>query len=85
MMGQLSLEHVTPGPVFEKVGVDYAVLFLVNNGKVQMPTLVKVYMCVFVSLTVKAVHLEAVSDLKSEAIIAALRHLIACREHPSLI
>ena len=85
MMGQLSLVHVTPGPVFEKVGVDYAVLFLVNNGKVQMLTLVKAYMCVFISLTMKAVHLEAVSDLTSEAFIAALRHLIAHRGHLFLI
>ena len=42
-------------------------------------------MCVFVSLTVKAVHLEAVSDLTSEASIAALRCFIACRGHPSFI
>ena len=42
-------------------------------------------MCVFVSLTVKAVHLEAVSDLTSKAFIAALRCFIACRGHPSFI
>ena len=85
MMGQLPLERVTPGPVFEKVGVDYAGTFLVKYGMVRKPTLVKAYMCVFVSLSVKAVHLEAVSDLTSEAFIAALRHFIAHWGHPSLI
>ena len=72
MMGQLPLERVTPGPVFEKVGVDYAGPFLVKYGMVCKPTLFKAYICIFVSLTVKAVHLEAVSDLTSEAFIAAL-------------
>ena len=85
MMGQLPLERVTPGPVFEKVGVDYAGPFLVKYGMVRKPTLVKAYMCVFVSLTVKAVHLEAVSDLTSKAFIAALRRTIGRRGQPFLI
>ena len=42
-------------------------------------------MCVFVSLTVKAVHLELVSDLTSEAFIACLKRFIARRGLPSLI
>ena len=42
-------------------------------------------MCVFVSLTIKAVHLELVSDLTMDAFIATLRRFIACRGKPSLI
>ena len=42
-------------------------------------------MCVFVSLAVKDVHLEAVSDLMMEAFVAALRRFIAHRGHLSLI
>ncbi len=49
------------------------------------PTIVKAYMCIFVSLTVKAVHVEVVSDLTSEAFITTLRHFIARRGYPSLI
>ena len=49
------------------------------------PLFVKAYMCIFVSLTVKAVHLEVVSDLTSEAFIATLRRFIARRGHPSRI
>ena len=45
----------------------------------------KLYICVFVSLTVKAVHLEVVSDLTTEAFIACLRRFIARRGKPSLI
>ena len=65
--------------------MDYAGPFLVKYGMVRKPTLVKACMCVSVSLTVKAVHLEAVSDLTSEAFIAALQRFIAHREHPSHI
>ena len=73
MLGQLQLERVTPGTMFEKVGVDYAGPLQAKYGMVRKPVIVKAYACVFVSLTVKAVHLEAVSDFTSEAFIAALR------------
>ena len=52
---------------------------------VRKPTLVKAYVCIFVSLAVKAVHIEIVSDLTSEAFIATLRRFIARRGYPSLI
>ncbi len=85
MFGQLPIERVTPGPVFDKVGVDYAGPVLIKYGYVRKPTIVKAYVSVFVSLTVKAVHLELVSDLTSDAFIACLRRFIARRGCPSLI
>ena len=85
MLGQLPIERVTPGPVFDKVGVDYAGPVLIKYGYVRKPTIVKAYICVFVSLTVKAVHLEVVSDLSSDAFIACLRRFISRRGCPSLI
>ena len=85
MLDQLPLERVTPGSVFEKVGVDYAGPFQIKYGFVRKPTIVKAYICIFVSLSVKSVHLELVSDLTTDAFIAALRRFIARRGHPSLI
>lgn len=85
MLGQLPQERVTPGSVFEKVGVDYAGPLQVKYGVVRKPVTVKAYICIFVSLAVKAVHLEAVSDLTSEAFIAALRRFVARRGSPTLI
>ena len=70
MLGQLPYEHVTPGVVFQKVGIDYAGPLQVKYGMVRKPVIVKAYICIFVSLAVKAVHLEAVSDLISESFIA---------------
>ena len=66
-----------PGPVFNKVGVDYAGPILVKSGYVRKPVTTKVYVCVFVSFTVKAVHHEPVSDLTTEAFIATLRKFVA--------
>ena len=45
---------------------------------VRKPTLVKSYVCIFVSMSVKAVHLEAVTDLTTEGFISALE--IHCQE-----
>ena len=85
LLGQLPLEHVTPGSVFQKVGVDYAGPIKIKYGMIRKPTIIKAYICVFVSLSVKAVHLEAVSDLTSEAFIATLRRFIARRGYPTLL
>ena len=43
------------------------------------------YICVPVSLTVKAVHLELVSDLTTDAFIATLRRFVTWCSKPSLI
>ena len=83
--GQLPPERVIPDSVFEKVGVDFAGPFSIKYGHVRKPTIVKAYVCLFVSLNVKAVHLEIVSDLTTEAFIAALCRFTSRRGLPSLI
>lgn len=60
-------------------------LVLCKYGHVYKPTIVKAYICVFVSLTVKAVHLELVSDLTADAFTAYLRQFIYRCGLPSLI
>ena len=84
-LGQLPIERITPDSIFDKIGVDYAGPMYIKHGHVRKPTIVKAYVCVFVSLSVKAVHLELVSDLTSQAFIAALRRFISRRGKPSLI
>ena len=84
-IGQLPIERVTPGAVFDKVGIDFAGPIQVKYAHVRKPVIVKAYVCLFVSLSVKAVHLEPVSDLTTEAFIAALRRFTSRRGKPSLI
>ena len=56
--GQLPQERVMPGPVFEKIGVEYAGI---KYGYMRKPVIVKAYVSIFVSLTVKAVHNYGIS------------------------
>ena len=71
--------------VFGKVGVDYAGPFLLKLGKVRKPIVVKAYVCVFVCITTKAVHLELVSDLTKEAFLATIKCFVARRGIPEVI
>ncbi len=66
MMGQLPSVRVTPDMVFEHVGLDYAGPLYLKRGATRKPTIIKCYICVFVSISVKAVHLELVSDPTTE-------------------
>ena len=77
MLDQLPIECLTPDLVFDKVGVDCAGPFYIKYGHVRKTTVVKTYASVFVSLSVKAVHLELVSGLTTEASLACLRGYIS--------
>ena len=63
--------------------MDYAGPFYIKYGFVRKPTIVKAYVCIFVSLSVKATHLELVSDLT--AFTSCLRCFVAHCGKPSLI
>ena len=67
LMGQLPKERVTPDAVFYNISVDYTGPLHIKQGSTRKPVIVKAYVCVFVSLSTRAVHLEAVSDLTSKA------------------
>ncbi|XP_015123415.1 uncharacterized protein LOC107045605 [Diachasma alloeum] len=70
---------------FTNVGVDYCGPFHVKETKYRNRVAIKVYVAVFVCLAVKAVHLEVVSDLTTEAFIGALRRFIGRRGRPVII
>ena len=84
-MGQLPIERITPGMVFECVGIDYAGPVLLKVELVRKPTLIKAYIGIFISLTVKAVHIELILDLTTSAFIASLRRFVAHRGKPATI
>ncbi|XP_055542760.1 uncharacterized protein LOC129728348 [Wyeomyia smithii] len=78
LMGNLPESRVVPSPPFAVTGVDYAGPFWTKQGS-RRPAIVKSYVAVYVCMTTKAVHLEAVSDLSTDAFLASLRRLIARR------
>ena len=50
MLGQLPIERITPGPVFDQTGVDYAGPVYIKYGYVHKPTVIKAYVYSFHSL-----------------------------------
>ena len=70
---------------FLETGVDYAGPVMIVDRKARGCKLIKTYICVFICLATKAVHLELVSDLKKEAFIAALNRFTARRGKPQNI
>ena len=79
VMGNLPQARITESRPFTNVGVDYCGPFFIKEKRHRNRNRIKAYVAVFVCLAVKAVHLELVSDLTSEAFIAALRRFIARR------
>ena len=88
LMGQLPASRVTPTAPFQHTGADFAVPILVKNGYTRARTLEKTYICVFVCMATKAVHLEFIRDLSTEGFLAALHCFVAhhvCLLHCLLI
>ena len=85
IMGQLPFERVSIDCVFSCVGIDYAGSFYQKLCHVCRPTIAKPYDCLFVSLSVKTVHIEVVSDLSTDTFIMCLRRFISQRGKLNLL
>ncbi|GFU89674.1 integrase catalytic domain-containing protein [Trichonephila clavipes] len=77
-MGDLPKERITPDKVFNSTGIDLCGPFIKNKCQRKGPE-IKVYVCIFICLVTKAIHLEIISDLTSQASIAALKRFISRR------
>lgn len=84
-MGSLPKLRVSQLKPFSCVGTDFCGPYHVTLGKARGCKSQKAYICLFVCFATKAVHLELVSDLSSEAFLAALRRFIARRGRCSVI
>ncbi|KYN21881.1 hypothetical protein ALC57_05735, partial [Trachymyrmex cornetzi] len=67
---------------FTNIGIDFCGPFYIKERKHRNRARVKTYVCVFVCMTIKAIHLELVSDLSSAGFLAALRRFISRRGLP---
>lgn len=80
VMGNLPTFRVNrPSRCFENSGVDYAGPFILKCSNRRNAATQKAYICVFVCFATKAVHLELVCDLSTDAFIAALTRFISRR------
>lgn len=83
VMADLPAARVQQCRAFVRVGIDYAGPLQIRENQLRKSRVCKVYIAIFVCLSIKAVHLEAVTELSTEAFLAALDRFIARRGIPS--
>lgn len=79
IMGELPEERVTPCRPFLVRGIDYAGPFSLKDRQTKNYKITKAYICLFICLSTKAVHIELVSDLTTTCFLASLRRFFARR------
>lgn len=80
IMANLSTSRVTPSRLFLHCDIDYAGPFMVWDSKRRNSKYSKGYVVIFVCLACKAVHIELVFDLLTEAFLNAFKRFISRRE-----
>ncbi|XP_055543605.1 uncharacterized protein LOC129729146 [Wyeomyia smithii] len=80
-MGDLPSVRVTITQPFSRMGEDYAGPFFIKQGRSKAPC--KAYVCVFVCICTKAIHLELVTSLTTEGFLQALLRFVGRRGNVS--
>lgn len=81
-MANLPKQRIQGEYPFAHTACDYMGPILIANRKGRGSKHIKAYVCIFVCLAVKAVHIELVTDLTKDCFIAALNRFIARRGLP---
>ncbi|XP_055859209.1 uncharacterized protein LOC129921419 [Episyrphus balteatus] len=79
LLGNLPAARVRMARPFSHTGVDYAGPIDIKSWKARGAKILKGYFAVFICLATKAIHLEVVSDLTTQAFLAAFRRFTARR------
>ena len=77
----LPLSRMTEGQAFQVTGVDYAGPLFIRGANKSDPA-VKAYICLFTRASVRAVHLEVVENMTTDAFIRAFRRFVSRRGFP---
>ena len=85
IMGNLPPERVIPNFPFMHTGIDFCGPFEIRYKNQRKGVFQKVFVAIFICLVTKAVHIELVTDLTSEAFIAALKRFFSRRGKSSSI
>ncbi|XP_043661485.1 uncharacterized protein LOC122625466 [Drosophila teissieri] len=83
IMGELPIPRVQASRCFQHTGLDYAGPIAIKESKGRTPRIGKAWFSIFVCLTTKALHIEIVSELTTQAFIAAFQRFIARRAKPT--
>jgi len=82
-MADLPETRVQQRRPFERVGIDFAGPLQMREVSLRKARIFKIYVAVFVCFCTKAVHLEVVTNLYTEAFLAAFDRFVARRGLPS--
>ncbi|GFY02933.1 integrase catalytic domain-containing protein [Trichonephila clavipes] len=83
MIGDLPIERINPCRAFEKVGIDIAGPTTTKCQHTRKANNFKFYICLFIRMCTKAMHLEVVSSLSAAAFLSALRRFVSRRGYSS--
>ncbi|XP_026331312.1 uncharacterized protein LOC113238692, partial [Hyposmocoma kahamanoa] len=81
LMGLLPAARLKPSKPFKSTGVDYCGPINIRFSPGRGAKSYKGYICLFVCMVTRAIHLEAVTDLTAKGFIAAFRRFTARRGH----
>uniref|UniRef100_A0A1B6KZV2 Integrase catalytic domain-containing protein n=1 Tax=Graphocephala atropunctata TaxID=36148 RepID=A0A1B6KZV2_9HEMI len=79
LMGDLPKARVTPARPFMSTGIDYGGPFTIKVHNLRSIRHIKAYICIFICLVTKAVHIEVATDLSTDSFIAALTRFVSRR------
>jgi hypothetical protein len=79
-MGDLPVKRLEPARPFINSGLDYCgpILIKTHRGRGKQKT-IKAYVCLFICLSIKAIHIELVSDLTADTFLDALKRFVSRR------
>lgn len=78
-MADLPSERVSQAKVFLSTGVDFTGAFYITLGRRRGIKSQKAYVCLFICLATKAVHLELASELSTDCFLAAFKRFLSRR------
>ncbi|XP_066583786.1 uncharacterized protein [Prorops nasuta] len=82
-MGDLPEFRVNQARPFKNTGIDYCGPLFIKERKFRNRGRIKVYICVFICMTTRAIHLEVVSDMTTVGFLGALSRFIGRRGIPT--
>jgi len=85
LMGELPWTRVQPARPFTTTGIVYAGPIVLRLGSTCSMQTTKGYIAIFFCFATKAVHIEVITSLTTEAFLAALRRFVARRGRPKVI
>ncbi|XP_035231723.1 uncharacterized protein LOC118203549 [Stegodyphus dumicola] len=81
-MGDLPSSRFGVGKAFLNVGLDFSGPFFIKPNLTCSTVRIKSYIALFICFATKAIHHKVVSDLSTDAFLAALRRFISRRGRP---